>query len=299
MVDYAKISQMISFQADGIWPLNQFSNTGNTRLAEKLKDILRILLDKGPVKHVHRKNITGIPTEVFRMGTRGWEYPWVITALNRNLDGGASVLDCGCGVNGFPVILNNLGYKVTGLDYFVGKKFKVDGYGLPDSYIKKHSETVNFLNGGMEAIPSGDNMFDAATCISVMEHVVIAYKSDPSFHLKCLAEMVRVLKPGGLLICTYDTLLDHEVNFANLPGWGKEGWSYLTDIEYLESIGMSKLSDEKIPTFETILSDPDSFFIPPDFYFSFGYGSGFEKYRTYQRLTSVGFILKKRSDSQV
>ena len=294
MVEYAKISQMLAFQADRIWPLDQFGRTGKTGVKEKLKDILRILLNKGPIKHAHRKSMTGIATEVFRIGTRGWEYPWVISALNRNLAHGAFVLDCGCGVNGFPLVLSKLGYQANGLDYFVGKKFKREGYGLPDAYVKKHSGTINFLNGGMEAIPSEDNKFDAATCISVMEHVVITYKSDPAFHFKCLSEMVRVLKPGGLLICTYDTILDPEVNFANTPGWGKEGWSYLADVEYLKSIGMAPLSDKPMPSFETILSDPDSFFIPPDFYFSLGYGSGFEKYGTYQRLTSVGFILKKK-----
>ncbi len=293
MVEYAKISQMLAFQSDRIWPLDQFSKSGKTSFRDKLKDILRVILDKGPLKHAHRKSVTGIPTEVFRMGTRGWEYPWVITGLKRHLNPGATVLDCGCGVNGFPLVLNGLGYKANGLDYFVGAKFKREGYGLPDQYIQKNKDKVNFLNGGMEAIPSPDNQFDAATCISVMEHVVIAYRHDPAFHLKCLSEMARVLKPGGVLICTYDTILDPEVNFANQDGWGKEGWSYLKDVEYLISLGMKMADDKPVPTIETILSDPDTFFIPPDFYFTLGYGSGFEKYGSYQRLTSVGFILKK------
>ncbi len=153
------------------------------------------------------------------------------------------------------------------MDYFVGNDIKRAGYGLPQKYVDKYSSKVTFLNGGMENIPSNDNTFDATTCISVMEHVVIDHKTNPEFHLKCLSEMNRVLKPGGLLICTYDTILNKNVVYSDKYGWGEDGWYYGNDIKYLESIGMKLLNNSKVPSIEEILINEDTFFIPPDILF--------------------------------
>ena len=293
MVDYAKISKMIEYQQNGIWPHDKLPREHTLSIKQKLSDILRILLNRGPVKSTHYNNVVNLPTECFRYGTRAWEYPWVLEVLNQNIKANSKVMDCGCGTNGFPLVLHQNGYKAMGLDYFVGDDSQKVGYGLTDSYIKKNSSKIEFVNGGMEAIPLSDNMVDAITCISVMEHVVIEHKEKPDFHLQCLKEMNRVLKPGGLLICTYDTILNKDVVYADKFGWGKNGWYYKEDIEYLFSLGMKPLVETIIHEREDILKDENAFFIPPDFYFAYGYGSGFEDYGKYHRLTSVGFALKK------
>jgi len=293
MVDYAKISKMIEYQKKGIWPLDKLPKEHKQSLKQKLSDILRIVISKGPVKSTHFHNVVNLPTECFRYGTRAWEYPWVLAVLKENVKPNLKVLDCGCGTNGFPLVLNRFGYKAIGLDYFVSDEPKNVGYGLTETYIKKNGDKIKFVNGGMEAIPLDDNTIDAITCISVMEHVVIAHKENPDFHLTCLKEMYRVLKPGGLLICTYDTILDRNVVFANKYGWGKEGWYYKDDIDYLFGLGMRQLNENAIPKREEIISDGDAFFIPPDFYFAYGYGSGFSDFGKYHRLTSLGFVLVK------
>lgn len=295
MVAYARISQMIEFQKKGMWPLGRFPSAGKPTLLCAAEDVARILLRKGPLKSAHVKYVVPVPTEVFRMGTRGWEYPWVTEILQASLTSGAKILDCGCGVNGFPLQLHKMGYNSSGLDYFVGKEFKRPGYGLPDSYIRKNSRQVAFLNGGMENIPAESETLDAVTCVSVMEHVVIEHKEDPWFHIRCLDEMARVLKPGGLMICTYDTILDASVVYGGKYGWGKEGWYYKNDIEHLLTHGMEMQKGDTIPLRQDILKDEDAFFIPPDFYFAYGYGSGFEDFGRYHRLTSVGFVLRKMS----
>lgn len=82
----------------------------------------------------------------------------------------------------------------------------------------------------MADIPADDSIYDAVLCISVMEHIVIQYRRDPRYHLNCLDEMKRVLKPGSLLIWTYDTI-NPMVVYPGTPEWGEQGWHYLSDIE--------------------------------------------------------------------
>src|SRR5262249_47123766 len=54
---------------------------------------------------------------------------------------------------------------------------------------------VTFRHGDMRALPYGDNVFDLAMTAHVLEHLL-----DPS---AALNEMVRVLKPGGLLLACF------------------------------------------------------------------------------------------------
>jgi SAM-dependent methyltransferase len=260
MLDYARISQMLKYQKLRIWPIGT---------PEAYAD--------GPFA-------------VFRMGTRGWEYPWVLTQLEE-LKAGAKILDCGCGTSGFPMELFRRGYRPTGLDFFVGEAPKVPGYGMTDSYRKSLRGKVEFINGDVGNIPAEDNTFDAVTSISVMEHVVIEHRDDPSYHLRCLDEMKRVLKPGGLLVCTYDTILNKHVVYGETSQWGNEGWYYLRDIEYLRM--KPKDANTRSISREEIILDEDAFFIPPDLYFEHQYGAGFEYFGPYHRLTSVGFAFIK------
>ena len=168
---------------------------------------------------------------------------------------------------------------------------KKENFGVPDSFRKKIKKNINFINGGMHDIPVADNSFDVVTCISVMEHVVINSQDDQAYHYRCLEEMKRVLKPGGVLICTYDTILEGECVFAGTETWGENGWYYKDDIEYL---GMSPLDPKaNIRSRQEISQDEDTFFIPPDIYFQLGFGQGFYKADTFHRLTSVGFALVK------
>lgn len=284
MLDYARISKMLEYQKCRVWPLDR------TRAGLKsfLKDATRLIFpDRGPVSPALA---AGPEYSVFRMGTRGWEYPWVLEQLSR-LPVGARILDCGCGVSEFPEELWRQGFKPTGLDFFVGSHPKRPGYGITDSHIRKLQGRVEFLNGSMEQIPADDCSFDVVTCISVMEHIVIEYRHDPTVHLRCLDEMKRVLKPGGLLICTYDTILDPEVVYAGTEEWGPNGWYYLDDIDYLR-MPFADPHARRIER-EEIALDEDAFFVPPDLYFIRGYGSGFEEFGRYHRLTSVGFALTK------
>jgi SAM-dependent methyltransferase len=89
----------------------------------------------------------------------------VLDLIERQRDG--LVLDCGAGKRGiyYPNVVN----------------FEIVAYDTTD------------VRGVAEVLPFVDGAFDAVISIAVLEHV-----KDP---FKCAAEIARVLKPGGELIC--------------------------------------------------------------------------------------------------
>ncbi|HJU40281.1 MAG TPA: class I SAM-dependent methyltransferase [Tahibacter sp.] len=94
------------------------------------------------------------------------DYDGKVTALiERHADG--LVLDCGAGRRG------------TYYDNVVN--FEIVDYDTTD------------VRGVGESLPFADGAFDAVISIAVLEHV-----RDP---FRCAAELVRVLKPGGELVC--------------------------------------------------------------------------------------------------
>jgi SAM-dependent methyltransferase len=204
---------------------------------------------------------------------------------------GAKILDCGCGKGRFAGELYRRGYRSCGLDFFIGKK---KGWGIDDETIRKYRGRVNFINGSVHQIPWEDNYFDGVTCISVMEHIVIdqpEHAKDPKYHLVCLDEMKRVLKPGGLLVCTYDTFIDSRLAHAGTAEWGVTGWNYSDDIDYL---GMTlKDPNSRRVTLHEISLEEDAYFVPPDVYFARGFSPKGEFFCEYKRLTAIGFSLIK------
>ena len=89
----------------------------------------------------------------------------VLDMIGRHADGW--VLDCGAGKRSvyYPNVIN----------------FEIAAYDSTD------------VRGVGEVLPFIDNAFDAVVSIAVLEHV-----KDP---FRCAAELTRVLKPGGELIC--------------------------------------------------------------------------------------------------
>lgn len=275
MIDYARISTMIKYEEQNCWPISE-------ERIFKARGIRRnvLLLAK---KFMGRED----KYKVFQGSTRYWEYPWVTEQIAENVSEGARILDCGCGTSRFPIILAERGFTVYGLDFFVERQ-RPKGYGISPAHRRKFGKKVTFVDGDMYQIPLESDSFDVATCISVMEHIV--NKTNPKYHIECLKEMKRVLKPGGLLICTYDTFLNPDVVFAG-DLWGKDGWYYLRDIEQLD---MKFPQPDRVVTREDILADEDTFYIDPRCFFNHGYGEGFNiQPKTYYKMTSVGFVLVK------
>ncbi len=70
------------------------------------------------------------------------------------------------------------------------------------------SELHTFVQGDATKIPLPDDSFDAVTCQTVLMHL--------ERPLEALREMVRVLRPGGLLVCAEPNNLWNYLSFTSL-----------------------------------------------------------------------------------
>jgi SAM-dependent methyltransferase len=118
------------------------------------------------------------------------EIPFVIDRLAQ-MAKSSRILDLGCMESALPLFLAGLGFQVTGLD------FRRYPYRVPN---------FEFVQGSILDLPFEKGTFDAATCVSTIEHIGIGFYSDPKDNLsadrKGMLEIQRVLKPKGLLILT-------------------------------------------------------------------------------------------------
>jgi len=115
-----------------------------------------------------------------------------------------SVLDVGCGVGHWGRCLAPLlsaDCTLTGIDR---EPQWVDEARKRSAVLGKRA--VSFVQGDAERLPFADESFDMVTCQTVMIHL-----KDPRV---AMAEMIRVLRPGGLLVIAEpnNTL----VNFSNI-----------------------------------------------------------------------------------
>ena len=140
--------------------------------------------------------------DTFRLWSRRWEYPFVAQRLiefaERQPDGGPfRVLDAGSGVTYFPYYLcaEVPRTQVTCFDSNPSyhPMFAAVNAATPGASVK-------FVEGLLQNLPMGDDSFDAVCCISVLEHT--------GNYDEILDEFARVLRPGGLLVLTFDLSLD-------------------------------------------------------------------------------------------
>jgi len=137
-----------------------------------------------------------------------WEYPWVLSTLQ--LEPGLSVLDAGCGRSPIQFALGHLGCDVVGIDPNEG----VDWHGIDRSLARRFDCPIRYRREGMESISFPDQTFDRVCCVSVIEHcraepvsddlAVPMNEADRDLQARMMKEMLRVLKPGGLLVVTVD-----------------------------------------------------------------------------------------------
>ena len=111
------------------------------------------------------------------------------------IKGDASYLDAGCGPGAYSDALLNMGYEVYGFDQ--SSEMVKKAIGNVKSERKDHA---HIDVGSLDNISFDDNSFDVLTNIAVLMYV-----SDPQ---KCISEMARVLKPGGLGVITVDSKID-------------------------------------------------------------------------------------------
>ena len=165
--------------------------------------------------------------------SRFWEYPWAI--INSKVSKDMKVLDVGCGRAPFlPYLGKVIGCKAHGVDYD-GSGCVEDGlWGCDEGFNAEYNFTVKKADA-REHIPFSDNHFDRVFCINVVENM-----NNADEVRRAVKEMVRVLKPRGLLvITTVDGLYHREIEeAAGIPYLGECDFSKLKIKKPYSVLGM-------------------------------------------------------------
>lgn len=140
-----------------------------------------------------------------------WNRNFIELMVRRwQLDQKSSLLDVGCGLGHwvrllFPYLSSEA--KIVGVDR---EKLWVDQ--AKEIFAKEYPqvpvERYQFIVGDTYNLPFDDNCFDVVTCQTVIMHL-----EKP---LEGLAEMLRVTKKGGLLICVEPENIFNTLNFSSL-----------------------------------------------------------------------------------
>ena len=101
--------------------------------------------------------------------------------------GGNCVLDLGCGAGHDALRLKRYNLQVQGLD--------ISEVMLAQA--KQHVQGVEFIQGDFRHIPTEDDLYDG-----VWANASLIYLTKEDFH-KAVAEVYRVLKPGGVFFSSY------------------------------------------------------------------------------------------------
>ncbi|MGF1632393.1 MAG: class I SAM-dependent methyltransferase [Phycisphaerae bacterium] len=138
----------------------------------------------------------------FGLWSRRWEYPYAIESVlayaeRRGTSGPLKLLDAGSGVTFFPYLVCDRVPDASAVC--------VDSdatYPPMFAAINKQQghDRVQFVQASLQAMPVEAASVDVVACISVLEHT--------DRYDDILAEFARVLKPGGLLVLTFDLSLD-------------------------------------------------------------------------------------------
>jgi len=150
-------------------------------------------------------------------GSKHWEYPFVVDKISAYAEQKSKntlkVADIGGGAGLLAPYLFRIGYDTTVYDL----NFTWDHNGDPERTEKlrlrwAEANGLKMEYGSVFNIPAEDETFDIVTCVSVVEHI-------PE-KICALKEMLRVLKPDGILIVTSEdikkTLEDMQMDNVNI-----------------------------------------------------------------------------------
>jgi len=120
------------------------------------------------------------------------EYPFIVRNLPKPP---ARILDVGSAGSYFPLLLSGFGYQVVGLD--------VREYAITN---RLSFPNFKFSKGDIRKCDIADNSFDAVISTSTVEHIGLSGRygmdEDVDGDCKALAQMQRIVRPGGVVIIT-------------------------------------------------------------------------------------------------
>jgi len=222
----------------------------------------------------------GVPFAGYDAWLKGWAYAWAVALLE--IPPGSRVLDVGCGRHPYYAqYFLKRGCEAHGMDAAYDPKRMKEGWGIAPETITENPDIHFHLGLAGDGVGPRD-YFDLVTCVSTLEHIYdsafVLDPDNPMPHIAALEDMLRMLKPGGVLAVTYDFFL------VDMPHW--RGWDYLADIQALELNGTSLLSRERLLRSRTyIYNHEDTLFMQPEGILSFA--------DSYLRSTSIGMMFRK------
>lgn len=153
-----------------------------------------------PSQHIKNER-----TGVYIHASKQWEYLYALDAVGRAAgaeEAQLRIADLGGGRGALAPYLAHRGHRVEAFD--LDFQWDAGGDASVEVRFRHWARTVGMRAsfGSLYNVPAADGTFDVVTCISVVEHV--PYKE------YALAEALRILRPGGLLILTFDFANDPE-----------------------------------------------------------------------------------------
>ncbi len=147
--------------------------------------------------------------------------------LRGNITAGMRVLDAGCGYGRNLVHLLREGCEIFAVDADAGA---VEHVRRLSASLGRELPADNFRVGLLEKIPFADGLADVVLCNSVLH-----FARDEDHFRAMLAELWRVLKPGGMLFCRLGSRIgmDFEQVGENLFIVGDGSKWFLVDEEML------------------------------------------------------------------
>jgi SAM-dependent methyltransferase len=156
------------------------------------------------VRNLDKAASRGEPSYVWRAGQER-RLHMIVTAAGSHLTG--RVLENGCGVGIYLQHLTPFAGSIIGLEYDKERARAT------------HILAPNLINGASEQLPFLNNSFDVILSHEVLEHVSDDHRS--------VEEMVRVLKPGGVIVLfvpnlgypyeTHGIYWRGQYHFGNIP----------------------------------------------------------------------------------
>jgi SAM-dependent methyltransferase len=140
---------------------------------------------------VTRARAPGAPHTQFRSLASAHQYRHLYRMTRRHLRPGSEVLDWGTGNGHFAYFLTRAGHRPTG--------YTMEGASFAGWLGRPYERFVTAPGNEPVRLPFPDASFDAVGSVGVLEHV----REVGGDEAASLAEIARVLRPGGVFLCCH------------------------------------------------------------------------------------------------
>jgi SAM-dependent methyltransferase len=146
-------------------------------------------------------------------GSKNWEYLYAVDQIEKHFgeQKNLRILDVGAGRGALSLYFAQRGHRSHIVDLTYSAHTHT-GQEYGEKFLRSIENKVEARFGSAFCLPYDSASFDVVVCISVVEH--LQHKQ------VALREMLRVLKPGGLAVLTFDVVPDNE-GAEKLKDWNR------------------------------------------------------------------------------